>query len=291
MDQQLKKSLLKLQKNELSEYLVYKKLASQIKDNHNREVLERIANDEFEHFKFLKKYTNEDVKPRRFKIYWYVLISKIFGLSFGLKLMEKGEDLASRIYDDLASQIPDIASLSVEEQRHEKELLDILSEERLEYAGAMVLGLNDALVELTGALAGLTFALQNAQLVAITGFVTGIAASLSMAASGYLSSKEEADQNEAKSPLKAALYTGVAYVITVLLLIAPYFIFENIFVSLWVMLLVGIMIIFGYTFYITTAKNLKFWKRFLEMAAISLTVALISFFVGIIMKKTFGVDL
>ncbi len=291
MDQKLKKSLLNLQKNELSEYLVYKKLASQLKDNHNREVLERIANDELEHFKFLKKYTNEDVKPRRFKIFWYVLISRIFGLSFGLKLMEKGEDLASRIYDDLASQIPDIASLSVEEQRHEKELLDILSEERLEYAGAMVLGLNDALVELTGALAGLTFALQNAQLVAITGFVTGIAASLSMAASGYLSSKEEADQNEAKSPLKAALYTGVAYVITVLLLIAPYFIFENIFVSLWVMLLIGIMIIFGYTFYITTAKNLNFWKRFLEMAAISLTVALISFFVGIIMKKTFGVDL
>ncbi|MGD9898443.1 MAG: VIT1/CCC1 transporter family protein [Calditrichaceae bacterium] len=291
MDQQLKKSLLKLQKNELSEYLVYKKLASQLKDEHNREVLERIANDELEHFKFLKKYTNEDIKPRRFKIFWYVLISKIFGLSFGLKLMEKGEDLASQIYNDLSSQIPDIASLSIEEQRHEKELLDILSEERLEYAGAMVLGLNDALVELTGALAGLTFALQNAQLVAITGFVTGIAASLSMAASGYLSSKEEADQNEAKSPLKAALYTGIAYVITVLLLITPYFIFDNIFVSLWVMLFIGILIIFGYTFYITTAKNLKFWKRFLEMAIISLTVALISFLVGVIMKKTFGVDL
>lgn len=291
MDQQLKKSLLKLQKNELSEYLVYKKLASRLKNDHNRDVLERIANDEFEHFKFLKRYTQEDIKPRRFKIFWYVLISRIFGLSFGLKLMEKGEDLASRIYNDLASQIPDIASLSVEEQRHEKELLDILSEERLEYAGAMVLGLNDALVELTGALAGLTFALQNAQIVAITGFVTGVAASLSMAASGYLSSKEEADQNDAKSPLKAALYTGVAYIVTVLLLIAPYFIFANIFVSLSVMLFIGIMIIFGYTFYITTAKNLKFWKRFLEMAVISLSVAFISFMVGIIMKKTFGVDL
>lgn len=88
----------------------------------------------------------------------------------------------------------------------------------------MVLGLNDALVELTGVLAGLTLALQNTRLVAMTGFITGIAASLSMSASEYLSAKSEEGPQD---PLKASIYTGSAYVLTVLFLIFPYLLFTN----------------------------------------------------------------
>ena len=45
----------------------------------------------------------------------------------------------------------------------------MLDEERLRYIGSVVLGLNDALIELTGALAGLTLALQNTQLNLLLG--------------------------------------------------------------------------------------------------------------------------
>ena len=159
-------------------------------------------------------------------------------------------------------------------------------ENKLPYASSFVLGLNDALVELTGALAGLTFALQNSSLVAMTGFIIGIAASLSMAASDYLSSKEE----EKKNPLKSAIYTGIAYIITVLLLITPYLIFNNVYLALSITLAIAVLTIAGYTFYITTAKNLKFWKRFIEMALISITVAIISFGIGILMRKFFGIE-
>ncbi|MDI6704563.1 MAG: VIT1/CCC1 transporter family protein [bacterium] len=82
----------------------------------------------------------------------------------------------------------------------------------------MVLGLNDALVELTGALAGFTFALQNTRVVAMAGLITGVAASLSMTTSEYLSTKSEGG---AKSPFKASVYTGSAYVLTVMFLIFP----------------------------------------------------------------------
>ena len=54
--------------------------------------------------------------------------------------------------------------IAEDEERHEQKLLAILDEERLQYVGSMVLGLNDALVELTGTLAGLTLALQNTKL-------------------------------------------------------------------------------------------------------------------------------
>jgi VIT1/CCC1 family predicted Fe2+/Mn2+ transporter len=57
----------------------------------------------------------------------------------------------------------------------------MIEEERLEYVGAMILGLNDALVELSGSLAGFTLALQDSKLVAMVGMITGIAAALSMA--------------------------------------------------------------------------------------------------------------
>ncbi|KAA3610589.1 MAG: rubrerythrin family protein [Calditrichaeota bacterium] len=291
MDKKTRAILLNMQKNEITEYNVYQKLTRLTKDEHNKGILQKIAQDEYEHFKLLEKITGESVKPSRLKIYWYTIIAHLLGLSFGLKLMERGEELANKAYATLSGEYDQLEQLALDEHRHEKELLGILQEERLEYAGAMVLGLNDALVELTGALAGLTFALQNSQLVALTGLLTGFAASLSMAASGYLSSKENAPEEGGEEPLKSALYTGFAYIITVALLIAPYFIFANIFLSFAVMLATGILIIFAYTFYITTAKSLNFWRRFLEMVVISVSVAVLSFLAGLLIKNFIDVDI
>jgi vacuolar iron transporter family protein len=290
MDSHTLHILKNMQKNEITEHYIYHKLASRLKKNDpNKKILTQISEDEKNHFAHIKEITNLKINPNKFKIYFYYIISIFFGLSFGLKLMEKGESMASKIYDDLSDKTKILQKLSLDEQKHEKDLLNILSEERLEYAGSIVLGLNDALVELTGALAGLTFALQNNHLVALAGLVTGFAASLSMAASGYLSSKEEG-KNETKNPLKAALYTGVAYIITVFLLIIPYFVFSNSFLSLSVTLGIAILIIFLYTFYITTAKGLKFMSRFLEMVIISLSIAIISFFAGLGLKIFLRVD-
>ncbi|MFA5059754.1 MAG: VIT1/CCC1 transporter family protein [Candidatus Omnitrophota bacterium] len=291
MDKKILDAVLKAQRNEITEYHIYAGLAKQITDTHNREILEKIAKDEKEHCQFWKTLSGRDIEPDRIMVFWYIFLSKIFGLSFALKLMEKGEILSADAYQQLKNHFPQTSALVIDEQKHEKELLSILKEERVEYAGSVVLGLNDALVELTGALTGLTFALQNGKIIAVTGLITGIAASMSMAASGYLSSKEEADQNEEKSPLKSAFYTGVAYLVTVFLLIVPYFVFSNLYVALASMLSMSILIIFGYTFYITTAKGLKFWRRFIEMAAISLSVAFISFGVGTILKKLIGIEI
>jgi len=280
--------LLAMQANEITEHRIYSRLAKSIKDPGNRRIIARIAVDEMRHYGRLKAVTGEDVKPHRLRAAFYYILSRVFGLSFGLKLMEKGERLASRAYRALARKTKFLASVSLDEQRHEKALLAVLSEERLEYAGSIILGMNDALVELTGALAGLTLALQKNSLVALAGIVTGFAASLSMAASGYLAFKEEAGQNVKKNPFKAALYTGITYVITVALLVLPYLLGGdkgNPFVSLTVTLAIALVIIFLFTFYIATAKGIPFLRRFLEMAIISFSVAAISFFAGLLLKN------
>ncbi|MDA0576549.1 MAG: VIT1/CCC1 transporter family protein [Verrucomicrobia bacterium] len=284
--------LLLAQRNEITEYQIYKVIARRTRDAHNRQILERIAAEELEHYEVLKRLTGKDVSPNHLQVAWYSLISRIFGLSFGLRLMEQGEELAEQIYKTLEHEVEATRPLLADEQRHEEELLDLIEEERIAYAGSMVLGLNDALMELTGALAGLTFALQNGRLIAITGFITGVAASMSMAASEFLSAREDADTGaHHKNPFKCAAYTGIAYILTVLMLIAPYLLLHNVYVAGGVMLCLSILIILSYNFYITTAKGLKLWRRFLEMAGISLCVALISFGIGMIMRKFIPLDL
>jgi VIT1/CCC1 family predicted Fe2+/Mn2+ transporter len=202
--------------------------------------------------------------------------------------MEKGEERAQQNYEQVIEIIPESEPIFMEEQQHEAELLEMLDEERLRYIGSIVLGLNDALVELTGALAGLTLALQNTSLIAMTGLITGLAAALSMGASEYLSTKsEESTQN----PIRASLYTGGAYVITVVILILPYLIFANYYLALAFTLAAAILIIASFNYYLSVAKDLSFRKRFLEMAAISLGVTLVSFGIGFVIRSFLGVDI
>jgi VIT1/CCC1 family predicted Fe2+/Mn2+ transporter len=105
--------------------------------------------------------------------------------------MEKVEGKAEAIYEEISKYVPAAIDIEKDEKEHERKLINLIGEERLKYVGSMVLGLNDALVELTGALAGFTLAFRNTRLIAMAGFITGIAASLSMAASEYLSTKSE----------------------------------------------------------------------------------------------------
>ena len=217
MDKNTIKLLLAFQRNEITEFYVYRRLARLVQGK-NRETIERIAAEEQKHYHTFKNYTNAAVAPSRWRIFKYIFLSKILGITFAIKSMERGERMAQAAYAQAGENFSVLEPLLADEQRHEKELIDIIHEERLDYMGSIVLGLNDALVELTGALAGLSFALQNTKLVALAGLVTGIAASMSMAASAYLSKKSEGDAN----PTRSAIYTGIAYITTVILLVLPF---------------------------------------------------------------------
>lgn len=133
------------------------------------------------------------------------------------------------------------------------------------YTGSIVLGLNDALVEITGALVGLTLILQDTRLIAITGGITGIAASLSMAASEYLQVRNEKTM---KNPVSAATYTGIAYIGVVFLLVLPYVIYSNPFISLGHTLVLALLIIAGFTYYVSTIRKISFRKRFLDRKSV-----------------------
>lgn len=250
-------------------------------------MLKDIADQEKEHHDFWYSVTQKEVKPSRWKIFKFTLISRILGFTFAVKLMENGEENAQERYSRISEYVPEAEKITREEEIHEEKLIDLLDEERLRYTGSMVLGLNDALVELTGTLAGLTFALQNTRLIALAGLITGIAASLSMGASDYLSKKADEQTEEA---LKSSIYTGLSYIITVFLLVAPYFLMKNYYFSLLTTLGVAILVILFFNYYISIAKDLNFKERFSEMAFLSLGVAALSFGIGILLRTWLGVE-
>lgn len=277
------------QQNEVTEAQVYRSIAARTKSDQNKTTLLRIADEEAKHAGIWQRYTGETMKPQRGHVWRYTLIALVFGFTFAVKLMERGEEKAQVSYEDLAKEVPEAISIRKDEERHEQELLAMLDEERLSYVGSMVLGMNDAMVEMTGTLAGLTLAMQNTRLIALSGLITGIAATLSMASSEYLSSKSEGRPDA----LKSASYTGVAYLITVALLIMPYLLFDEAH-YLWAMgamIVIVLLILTVFNYYISVAKDVPFKKRFCQMAGISLGVAALSFVIGILVKQLLGVDM
>lgn len=287
IDEQTRKALLRFQQNEITESLVYTRLAAIEKNPVNREVLLRIASDEKKHYGVLKKYTGQEVAPDRWRVTKYYSLARTLGITFAIKLMEKGEEGAKRQYAAY-TDYPELQQIAQEENEHEEHLITLLNEERLAYMGSVVLGLNDALVEFTGALAGFTLALRDAKLIALTGSITGIAAALSMASSEYLSTKSEG--GEGKRPLKASIYTGIAYIFTVIALVLPFIFIENVLVALGVMLVAALLIIALFNYYYSVARSESFRKRFTEMAILSFGVATLSFLIGYALKEFTGIE-
>lgn len=288
LSEDIHKKVILFQQTEITEYHIYKRLAKHIRSKENASILDQIAEDELRHYNGWKQYTQEEVSPRWFYVWFYYIVSITFGFTFGVKLMEMGEQAAQKNYAAVSKEVPEASKYEQEEDQHEKKLVEMLDEERLQYAGSVVLGLNDALVELTGALAGLTLALQNTKLIALSGLITGIAASMSMAASEYLSTRSE---ETSKEPVRAAIYTGIAYIITVTLLVLPYLLIENYYIDLAITMTIAVLIIAVFNYYISVAKGESFKARFLEMAGLSFGVATFSFIIGFFIRKWLGIEI
>ena len=282
--------LLSQLRNELAEAAIYARLARLEKDPENKRILIGISEDEATHARVIAGILGREAQISSFKVAWTVLCARIFGITFTLKAMERGENTAGEIYRRILRTYPQLAILAEDEDRHEAKLIDMLNDERLNNMGAIVLGLNDALVELTGALAGFTFAIGDTARIAKLGLITGLAAAMSMAASAFLSARAgaqagaESEEGEGGSAMKTAAYTGIAYILTVLLLVAPYAFISSASAALGTMLLGAFGIIAFFNFYLSVARSTSFWRGFSVMAGISTIVALVSYGFGYLLR-------
>lgn len=272
------KRALAQQQNEINDYALYLALSQREKEAENRKVFVEIAEEELAHYRFWEEITGQKCEASTPLIRFYLLLVALFGTSFALKLVERREKWAESFYRSLFTAYPEARKIYEEERTHEQKLIGMLEDKKLLYAGAIVLGLNDALVELTGTLSGIALAFDHTQAVGITGAIMGVAASLSMAGSSYLEARENPDQS-----IRAAVYatyTGAAYILTTVVLVLPFFLLDSIAAALAMMFGGAVIAIAAYNFYIAVAKEQSFVQRTSEMLLITFGVALVSFGIG-----------
>ena len=100
--------------------------------------------------------------------------------------------------------------------------------------------------------------------------------------------------------MKAAFFTWISYLLTVLLLVSPYLMFhsdsaellgfEPFVQALACTFAIGLIIIAVFNFYVSVVEDVSFKSRFLEMAAILGVVSLISYGIGILLRGVLGVE-
>ena len=289
INQELRAILIKAQKNEITESIIYDKLSKIIKTENEKQIFKDLSLSELWHYNLWKSYTQTDVEPNNLKVWYFVFITRFLWLSFGIKLMENGEWTSQVNYKELINEIPEISDVIKAEEEHEAKLIWLINDNKLKYLSSIVLWLNDALVEITWALAWLSMTLQNPKIVWISGLIIGISAAISMASSEYLSSKSE--ENDEISPKKAAVYTWIAYIFTVIALVLPFLFNLGIYLALALSLAIAILIIALFNYYISVAKNESFKARFLEMAWISIWVAIFSFLLWLVVNNVFWISI
>lgn len=277
--------ILNFQRNEITEAQVYGFL-SKLAKGENKEILNKIRNDELKHYQMWREISGQDVNINWLKVFYYSLLALIFGVTFTIKLMEKGEQSAELAYKGIASQYAQAEAIYKDEEKHEETLYKLIEEEKLSYLGSIVLGLNDALVEITGTLAGLSFALRVSQTVGIAGLITGVAASLSMAASEYLSQVADGKPN----PMKAAIYTLIAYFVVVLALVLPYFFIGDTVTAFVFTVGIGLLVVVYYAGFASVIHEKSFGGTFLQMLLVVFGVSLISFGIGELARRVFGIS-
>lgn len=124
-------------------------------------------------------------------------------------------------------------------------------------------------------------------MVALTGAITGLAASLSMASSAYMQAQYERE----KSAKKAALYTGGTYVAVVVLLLLPFLILTQPVTALVMLVSIVVVIIAAISYYTSVLFEKSFWNQFAKRCIFSLGVALVTFIIGYLLRLFFAIEI
>lgn len=148
---------------------------------------------------------------------------------------------------------------------------------------SIILGMHDAIVSLVGLIAGLCFTFTNPDIIIISCIIASITAALSMAAANYLAVKST-NKNIA---VVSAIYTGVAYLATCVLLLLPFFVFRNRFVAILSVFAIAILIIFAFNLAFYRGK--RFREHFNEMLKICGIVTVAAFLIAEIANLVFGI--
>jgi VIT1/CCC1 family predicted Fe2+/Mn2+ transporter len=277
--------------DELLDHELYARLAARERNERNRKLLEELARDELRHHLFWSKLAGP-VRlglGDRLRLRLLLSLSRLAGKTFTIKLLERGEAATVGEYRRAAAELggelaAELARVIEDEERHESELAGSLDELVVRQLGSIALGVSDAIIELTGVLAGFAGYTGSPLQVAAAGLIVGVSAALSMAAAAYSQAKHE----RGKNPRTAAAFTGLFYMLTVLALVAPLLLGAPASIGVALSLACALAILAAFSFYSAVVMERPFLREYLENAAVIMAVSLVGYAFGQIVKELTG---
>ncbi len=257
------------------------------------DVLMHLSGTENEHYQFWKRYA-PDAEPKldRIKLYWVLFLRRVLGLTFASRFLDRHESSVVKEYRGLAALIPQadkpaFEKMVADEEEHEKEFAQKIESEAIRYISFIVLGLADALVEITGIHAGSLGIYNKTEYAGLAGVVAGGAASLAMASAAFAQAK----QGFQGSARLSAFYTGISYFVTAIILATPYFLTPVMVYALSTSLTLAVIILALISYYSTVISGKPFARDFLEILLIMFGVTAALYFFGYVIRVGFGITI
>jgi len=269
--------------DELIDHEIYLRLAKSAleKNPKFKETYQHLADIEYKHYELWKKYApNAEYKLSRITIYFVLLLRQVLGASFAIKYLERREHATIAKYKALESMIPMEDKAAFEEMIHDEEEHEITFADQVQgssvkYMSFIVLGLADALVEISGIHAGSLGICNRTELTGLAGIVAGAAASIAMASAAFAQAK----QGFQGSASLSAAYTGASYFIAAVILAVPYFLTSSNAYAIGASLTLAVVIIAATSYYNAVISTKGFKRDFAELTGIMFgaTIALYVF--------------
>ncbi|MEM3185920.1 MAG: VIT1/CCC1 family protein [Conexivisphaerales archaeon] len=271
-------------RDELKDKEVYQRLARSFKDKNHMysQIFNELADTEQKHYSFWTKYCpTEKAQPSKFQIWLILFLRYIFGVTFAIKLLESHETKTIEKYKSVSHMIPDedrskFEEMLSDEVDHEKRFRDQVQSSYIKYISFVILGLADAIVEISGIHAGSLGIYNSTEITGLAGVVAGAAASIAMASAAYAQAK----QGFAGSASVSAFFTGISYFVSAVILASPYFLTKEMVIAIVVSLILGIAIVGTTTYYNSIISETKFLRDFAELVAIMLAATAVLYLFG-----------
>jgi VIT1/CCC1 family predicted Fe2+/Mn2+ transporter len=281
---ELQAEIRKAQVNEVTEYHIYKHLSRVTKSAANKGVLNRIAEEELEHYRFWMNY-NDEVEPRWWQVRFYTFIAGFLGLVFAMKLLERSESAAYKRYNKLARVIPEVAKLAQDEFNHEKALVNMLSDLRLKSFGTWQTAMNLVFFSLAGMLVILWQFSESLQESGIILVLTGLLVTLSDTIFTLLLKNPGKIRGE---QFLRALFRLISGLMISVLAALPFFFSYNGIAASAISLIVVVIISLSVNFYSSIISDHKLFQRLLRVIASFVVVVAVIWIAGWLLRMLPG---
>jgi len=279
--------------DEYTDYMVYKKLSGLKFERQHKfsGTLKRLSSMEYGHYKFWSKYC-PDRTPNvsQLKVYFIILIRLLLGVTFAVKFLERNEVATIKKYKQVAALIPQkdkakFRRMVEDEVEHENKFAEQFEEPHIKYISFIVLGLADALVEIAGIHAGSLGIYNSTELAGLAGIIAGAAASIAMASAAYAQAKA----GFKGSATLSAVYTGISYFFTAVILATPYFLTKVMTFALSTSLIFAVILIAFISAYGSVISGSQFKKDFVEITGIMFGATVALFLLGLLIRSLVGI--